>query len=42
MGPFPGATWGLDDARSVNGADLGFLVTDDFLNEHYSWGKNTQ
>lgn len=42
MGPFPDTTWGLDDARTVNGADLGFLVTDDFLNERYSWGKNTQ
>lgn len=36
-GPFPGIAWDLDDTGSVNSADLGFLVTDDFLNEHYSW-----
>lgn len=42
MGPISGAAWGLDDAGSVNDVDLGFLVTDDFLNEHYSWGTGTQ
>ncbi|KAL1610346.1 hypothetical protein SLS60_002012 [Paraconiothyrium brasiliense] len=36
-GPFPGMTWDNGDGGSVNSADLGFLVTDDFLNEHYSW-----
>lgn len=36
-GPFPGIAWDPYDARSVDSADLGFLVTDDFLNEHYSW-----
>jgi hypothetical protein len=36
-GPFPGIAWDPDDAISVNSANLGFLVTDDFLNEHCSW-----
>ncbi|RNJ54524.1 hypothetical protein D7B24_000367 [Verticillium nonalfalfae] len=34
--PFPGA-WGTEDAESATSADLGFLLTDDFLNQHYSW-----
>ncbi|KAM0327177.1 hypothetical protein ACHAQA_006309 [Verticillium albo-atrum] len=37
--PFPGA-WGNDDAESATSADLGFLLTDDFLNQHYSWDNN--
>lgn len=35
--PFPGAVWCPDGAGSVEGAELGFLVTEDFLNEQYSW-----
>lgn len=41
-GPLHAGAWGLDHAGSVNGADLGFLITDDFLNEHYTWGLGTQ
>ncbi|KAF2029447.1 hypothetical protein EK21DRAFT_101214 [Setomelanomma holmii] len=37
-GPFPGLNWDTGDGGSVNSAELGFLVTDHFLNEHYAWG----
>ncbi|PNH61290.1 hypothetical protein VD0001_g9724 [Verticillium dahliae] len=33
--PFPGA-WGAEDAESATSADLGFLLTDEFLNQHFS------
>jgi hypothetical protein len=35
--PFPGAMWCPEEAGSVDSADLGFLVTEDFLNEQFSW-----
>lgn len=37
-GPFPDIEWDHEGMGGrVEGADLGFLVTDDFLNEHFSW-----
>ena len=35
--PLPGGFWCPEEAGSVDSADLGFLVTEDFLNEQYSW-----
>ncbi|MDO3398243.1 hypothetical protein QWJ41_21210, partial [Nocardioides sp. SOB44] len=34
--PLNGDAWGSMDAQSATSADLGFLVTDDFLNQHYA------
>ncbi|KAF3003619.1 hypothetical protein E8E13_007435 [Curvularia kusanoi] len=36
MGPFSEYTWSVDEPRTGNDVDLGFLVTDDFLNQHWS------
>lgn len=35
--PLNGGAWGSMDPGSASSADLGFLVTDDFLNQHYAW-----